>query len=68
GGWYSNDGIENVEMKSTTSLCRTSVDIIVLDDYLIDVGEQDKISYLNILEKYDSSIQSWILVTSMSIK
>ncbi|CAF3697125.1 unnamed protein product [Rotaria sp. Silwood1] len=52
----------------TISLCRTSVDIIVLDDYLIDVGEQDKISYLNILEKYDSSIQSWILVTSMSIK
>jgi len=39
------------EIIATTSLCRASVDIIVLDDYLIDVGEQDKISYLNILEK-----------------
>jgi hypothetical protein len=38
-------------MIATTSLCQTSVDIIVLDDYLIDVGEHDKISYLNILEK-----------------
>ncbi|CAF4534512.1 unnamed protein product, partial [Rotaria magnacalcarata] len=50
------------------SSCRTSVGVGVLDGCLYVVGGHDGISCLNLVEKYDPSVQQWIRVASMKTK
>ncbi|CAF1289707.1 unnamed protein product [Rotaria magnacalcarata] len=50
------------------SSCRASVGVGVLDGCLYVVCGHDGISCLNLVEKYDPSVQQWIRVASMKTK